>query len=373
MQCSDALTLDAPKRTDEGYVIVRARAARTGVYQYTGREVDPTNAHGLRDKAIVNVLRDEHTVFDTAAAKSFIGKPVTDDHPSVAVNSANWRDYARGTVMGALRDGEYLAFDILLTDKATVDKVDAGKRELSNGYGAELEFGSFKAADGTFCDARQSKITGGNHVALVDRGRAGSECAIKDGFAVCDAITADKLSELKASLTTDGRNGTMPHTLMVDGLQVPNVSDEAKACIEKLQGQLRDGATSLADKDKQIGTLTGEKAALEQKVKDADTANEPAALDKRVADRSALISQAKAIVPNVTTDGQTDAQIRKAVVSAKLGDAASTMNDDAIGGAFALLAKDAKPASQTVQSLGSPAPTFTDNAAVRDLARAMQY
>jgi hypothetical protein len=34
---------------------------------------------------------------------------------------------------------------------------------------------------------RQTSING-NHVALVDRGRAGPECAIKDGFALCDAL-----------------------------------------------------------------------------------------------------------------------------------------------------------------------------------------
>src|SRR5690606_35580817 len=154
--------------------------------------------------------------------------PVTDDHPREAVTASNWRDHARGTIMGAIRDGEYLAFDLLLTDAATIAKVDAGKRELSNGYGAELEFGSFTAADGTVCQARQSKITGGNHVALVDAGRAGSECAIKDGFALCDAITADELTRLKASLAPS--TGDLPmKTLTIDGLKVPNVSDEAEA------------------------------------------------------------------------------------------------------------------------------------------------
>ena len=197
---SDALTLDAPRRTSDGYLAVRARASRTGVYQYSGREVDPDNAHGLRDQAVVNVLRDDATVFDEAAARSFIGKPVTDDHPNEPVTAANWRDHSRGTIMGALRDGDYLAFDLLLTDAATIAKVDAGKRELSNGYGASLAYGTFTAKDGTVCQARQEKITGGNHVALVDRGRAGSECAIKDGFAVCDRAP----HSIFDSLTTDG-------------------------------------------------------------------------------------------------------------------------------------------------------------------------
>jgi hypothetical protein len=57
---------------------------------------------------------------------------------------------------------------------------------LSNGYTSDLEFGDFTAPDGTKCQARQTSING-NHVALVD-GRAGPECAIKDGFALCDAL-----------------------------------------------------------------------------------------------------------------------------------------------------------------------------------------
>jgi hypothetical protein len=65
-------------------MVVRAKAARTGVYQYAGSEVDPKNEHGLRDQALVNVLRDDATVFDKKAVHSFIGKPVTVDHPREA-------------------------------------------------------------------------------------------------------------------------------------------------------------------------------------------------------------------------------------------------------------------------------------------------
>jgi hypothetical protein len=385
------------------------------------------------------VLRDENTVFDEKAARSFIGKPVTDDHPSAPVNASNWRDVARGMVMGAMRDGDYLAFDLLLTDATAIQKVDDGKRELSNGYAAELEFGDYVAPDGTPCQARQVSISG-NHVALVDRGRAGSKCRIADA-AICDAAAADiakdllmllndgsepygdveyadpgyqsdkkkrypidteehiraawnyvhkkenadkyssaDLAKIKArivaawkakidedgppSATHDGRtysgdsddnknspsnngDGRMPHTLIIDGLQVADVSDQAKAAIEKLQGQI----TSLTDAKNaaeakvgeltaQVSTKDGEIAALTQKVKDA--ALSPAQLEKLVADRSALIAQAKAVAPNIVTDGKTEAEIRKAVVDAKLGDGAKSLDDKAIEGAFAVLVKDVK-------------------------------
>lgn len=377
MQFRDALTLDAPRRTKDGFLAVRARAARTGVYEYSGRDVDPDNQHGLRDQATVKVLRDEATVFDTAAVRSFIGKPVTDNHPTEAVTSQNWRDHARGTIMGALREGEYLAFDLLLTDAATISKVDAGKRELSNGYGAELEFGDFKAADGTVCHARQSKITGGNHVALVDRGRAGSECAIKDGFAVCDAITASELERLKASFT-DRSTGDIPmKTLTIDGLRVPNVSDEAEAAITKLQGQLDAAATAKTAAETQVATLTTDKATLEAKVTTleqqvADAKLSPQQLRDAAKAYSLVVDKAKALGVTVS-DEMDEPAVMKAVVNAKLGDAAKDWTDVQVAASFATLTKDAKTTDSAIVNI-NPALNVgdaqTNYVSARDKAKA---
>ncbi|WP_422057717.1 DUF2213 domain-containing protein [Sphingomonas sp.] len=364
MLFADALTLDAPRRTRDGYLAVRAKVARTGVYQYTGREVDPDNAHGLRDRAIVNVLRDEATVFDKAAVHSFIGKPITDNHPREVVTADNWRNHARGTIMGALRDGEALAFDLLLTDASAIAAVDSGKRELSNGYAAELEFGDFRAADGTPCQARQSKITGGNHVALVDRGRAGPECRIADAFALCDANpqAVARLSQAKEDRVK---------VTNLDGLSV-NLTDASavEQAITTLDGKLSKAAADLADANGKFATLTGEKAVLESKLKDAEAKIAPGALDKLVADRAALVAKAKSIKPDLVTDGKTDAEIRKDA----LGAVADGLDDAAVAGAFAYATKDAKTESDRVQSLGTPrAVTTNDNASVRDFVRTGRY
>ncbi|WP_439538691.1 DUF2213 domain-containing protein [Sphingomonas sp.] len=377
VQFCDALTLDAPRRLSDGYLAVRARAARTGVYQYTGREVDPDNTHGLRDKAIVNVLRDENTVFDAAAVRSFIGKPVTDDHPHEAVNAANWRDYARGTIMGAMRDGEYLAFDLLLTDSTAIAKVDAGKRELSNGYGAELEFGNFRAPCGTLCDARQSKITGGNHVALVKDGRAGSECAIKDGFAVCDAITADQLAMLAASTPPSGDKPMK--TLTIDGLKVPNVSDEAEAAINKLTADKVAAAAALkAAEDKTVADAASivakdaEIADLKAKLEAA--AITPAKLADAAREYADVQAKAKALGVSFAADADTVA-IKKAVVEAKMGDAAKAYTADHVAIAFDALTKDAKveqvPTNDAFRGLRTV--NTNDNAAARDFVRTARY
>lgn len=351
MLFADQLTLDAPRRVNGGFLAVRAKAARTGVYQYGGAEVDPQNRHGLRDTAIVHVLRDERTVFDNAAARSFIGKPVTDDHPASAVTADNWRDHARGTIMGAMREGDYLAFDLLLTDAEAIRKVDAGKRELSNGYSAELEFGDFTAADGTKCQARQTSITG-NHVALVDRGRAGSECSIKDGFAVCDALPSNVLDSLT-------KTEKPVKTMLIDGLTVDvSNADTAMATITTLIAA-RDAATgkvagleakAVADaatvvaKDAEIVKLTADLAAAK-----------PTLQQLRDAGKQFAVIEGKAKAMGVTvTDAMDEGAIMKAVVDKAMGDKAKNYTADNIATAFDVLTKDAKVADAIVQPLGSP-------------------
>lgn len=372
MQFCDALQIGQPRRTKEGYLAVRARSARTGVYQYAGRQVDPENKHGLRDEASVNVLRDEATVFDKRAAQTFVGKPITVDHPAEPVTAANWKDHARGAIMGALRDGDYLAFDLLLMDAAAIADVEAGKRELSNGYAAELEFGDFEAPDGTKCPVRQATITDGNHIAIVAAGRAGPECRISDGgnhlFETCDAATvilADQPTEIEK----------MPHTLTIDGLQVPNVSDEAKAAIEKLQGQVRDEKKARETADASVATLTTEKAALdakvvtlEQQVKDAEVT--PARLQQLADERAKVIAAAQEIKPGLSVDGKTIDQIRKDAVTARLGDKAEGWSDAQIAASFASLGKAGT--TDAILPIGQPA-TLGDGSAVRNLARQMQY
>lgn len=353
MKFQDALTLDAPKRTKDGYLVVRARAARSGVYDYAGFEIDPDNAHGLRDRASVNVLRDEATVFDGGAAQSFIGKPITDNHPTEAVTADNWKRYARGTVMGAMRDGEYLAFDLMLTDADAIKAVDGGKRELSNGYEAELEFGDFTAHDGTKCQARQKSIRG-NHVALVDKGRAGPECRIKDSFAVCDANPA-ALEQLSKNKET-----TVSEVITMDGLPVDLGNPAAvKAALVKVEDRAAKAEQVAADAKTDHSEATGKIAVLEKELADAKAASEPAAIEAAVTARAALIADAKKVDPDAETDGLLPEEIKKRAMKKKLGDSVDAMDAATINGAFLMAVKtaDAKPVDGLAKAISDAAPT----------------
>jgi hypothetical protein len=115
-------------------------------------------------------------------------------------------------------------------------------------------------------------------------------------------------------------------TILVDGLQVVT-TDAGAAAIEKLQNQLKAVNDSLTKKEAEVATLTTTHTDAIVK-KDAEIATLKAsvvtgdALDKMIVARGKLIGDAKRIVADVATDGKSDAEIRKATVTKKLGDAA---------------------------------------------------
>lgn len=327
MQLADRLILDAPRRTSDGYLAVRAKAARVGIYDYLASEVSAPDKFKATDT--VKIYRDADEVFAKDAVSSFIGRPITNDHPTQAVTSANWRDHARGTVMGAMRDGDYLAFDLVLMDQAAIAAVDAGKRELSNGYQCQLDWTPGTTPDGQHYDARQTSIRG-NHVALVDAGRAGPNCAIKDGerFALCDSNPA--------ALADFTKEHIFMSTITIDGLPV-NLGDEAavRAVIAKKDEAIASANTALADAkaehDKAMAAKDAEIDDLKSKAVDQ------AQIDKLADAKAAVVADAKKLVGDKLGDmaGKSVADVRKAALAIKLGDAAiADKSDDYISARF---------------------------------------
>ena len=162
--------------TPEGYLLCRGAAlARTGVMRYLAEDVDPEIMEGSNSREAL-LYRDDGEVFDREAMASFEGKPFTLDHPEDDVDPENWQELARGVVMNVRRgegfESDLLLADILITDAEAIEAVEKGLVELSCGYDSRLE----KIRPGV---GRQTHIRG-NHVALVERGRAGGRCRIND-------------------------------------------------------------------------------------------------------------------------------------------------------------------------------------------------
>ena len=160
--------------TGEGFLICRnVPISRTGDQEYLGWEIGIPGAGGGQ---IVTVHRPPEEVFSTAALASFEGKPVTNDHPPVLIGPDDVKTYEMGHAQNVRRgDGEweeYTLADLHIHDRELIDAVQSGKREISCGYECE----NVPNGDGTYT---QRNIRG-NHVAVVERGRAGKRAAILD-------------------------------------------------------------------------------------------------------------------------------------------------------------------------------------------------
>ncbi len=333
MQFTDAVTVSGTRRTADGYLIAEAKSVRTGIQLYSGDEV------GNPSMPIVRVYRPADQVFADASLQSFTHAPVTMNHPDEAVTADNWKNLAVGEVStAAKKDGEWVHLPLILKDAAAITSVESGKRELSAGYTCELVWGDGVTPDGQQFDATQTNIKI-NHLAIVDRARAGSQARIGDGASWGAApFTPDHNPKKETIMTLK--------TVTVDGIPV-EVTDQGAVVIGTLQSRLADANTkaekaeaahtaALAAKDAELAKKDAELDAVKAKVlSDAD-------LDKRVQDRADLITVAKAIAEDVKTEGLSDAAIRKAVVVAKIGDAAIAGKSEAyIDARFDHLVEDA--------------------------------
>ncbi len=167
--------------TGEGFLICRnAPIARTGTQEYLGREI---GLDGADSERLVTVYRSPEEVFSDAALASFEGKPATNDHPPDLIGPDDVAVYEKGHAQNIRRGSgewaDYILADLHIHDRELIDAVQNGKREISCGYTCEY----VENADGTY----SQKNIRGNHIAVVDRGRAGKRAAILDSDTVSKA------------------------------------------------------------------------------------------------------------------------------------------------------------------------------------------
>lgn len=162
--------------TPEGYLICHdVPLARIGAMEYLAGEL---HMPGPAER-IIRVNRYEDEVFAPAAMASFEGKDVTAGHPPENLTAETYAAYSKGHVENVRQEGDFLLGDLHIKDPLLRSDVENGiVREVSAGYTAEF------VPDGK--DWQQINIRG-NHVAVVPRGRAGHDVAIKD-----TALSAEK-------------------------------------------------------------------------------------------------------------------------------------------------------------------------------------
>lgn len=178
-------------RTPEGFLVCSdAVLARTGEQVYAPGETPIDNGDDM-----VVIEREPDEVFRPETIASAAGKPFCDEHPSDDVTPANYRDLARGHILnphqGAGDQSDLLLGDLVVTDPDIIAELESedGRRELSCGYDADYEE--------TGAGRGKQKNIVINHVALVESGRCGARCSIRDrSIPERRAKMANKVSDL---------------------------------------------------------------------------------------------------------------------------------------------------------------------------------
>ncbi|MDE9455818.1 DUF2213 domain-containing protein [Xenorhabdus bovienii] len=274
--------------------------ARTGTQLYADFELPDLKPD--TDGEVV-VERSPEEVFSEATLASFEGMTVTIKHPEdthgniVFVDPDNWRDLAHGHVQN-IRRGEGAQSDLMLADLVIKDTdaiaaIDTGFDEVSSGYDAQYR----QIAPGK---AEQYQITG-NHVALVQDGRAGTRCSIGDSMSNTaqkwfkrlktavktkdSAAMEEALNNAPESVTGDEGAGELPKAININispqqplpnkdpempkggtaDEQIPEWAKKLIADVEALKGKTGDNGTDPKEKDKPTGD-DDEKDEKEEKI-----------------------------------------------------------------------------------------------------------
>lgn len=323
----------------DGFLRDSPIVARTGIYIYTNP-----------DGTVRREYRPPDEVFNQDSLVSFMGKPITVDHPKVGrVNSKTARKLAIGTILstGYMKDSTNVGCDVVIHTPEAI----GNRRELSLGYRVDLEEVQGVTPDGEPYDAIQHNIRV-NHLAVVQKARAGYKARLNMDGDECIESEEPIMSKIKIdSAEFEVDQAVASH---IDSLSAKCDVAEAKAAaattkLDTITAEVTALKADAADKQSKLDAMTAERDALKTKV-DAAEADKKEAVEKAVENTKKEIKE-KAELEDACkkakvekTDGMDNKAMKIAVIKAVRGDSfnADGKSDSYIDAAFDFAMEDLK-------------------------------
>lgn len=237
--------------------------ARVGVFPYR-----TVNDDVVMEAKLPTELLSDSTV------ESANNKPITDGHPTELVTADNSKELMKGfTAENAHVDGDMVKVDMTITDADLIKEIGNGKEELSIGFKTEVVpvQGEYQ---GVHYDSVQKNIQI-NHIAVVDKGRAGHSVRITGDSA--EMVIKDKGESMETTkVMLDGANVTVA---LADADQVAKSNTD----LASLKKQLADAQAKVKELQDQINKVQGKADTADEMKKKADEAQAKAdAADKQI-------------------------------------------------------------------------------------------
>lgn len=245
VQRFDSLPLDATYFTDEGYLVDHPIVTSVGIFVYH-------NPDGSERRE----LRLPEEVFAEKSLASYKGKPIIVTHDAGYVDTDNVKEESIGTILSeGYRDGDDVRAEIIIHDTDSLKKYKM--RELSCGYNLRLDE-TPGVWEGQPYDAIQRDIEI-NHLALVDKARAGEQARLNIDGQGHDCMKGEKLNMENTTKRTDGAPTPEELAAAVEAFK--------KRRAER-SGAAADGGITAEPPAQTAGAAEGEQPDAVQQVKD---------------------------------------------------------------------------------------------------------
>ena len=297
------------QRTHDGFLQGRAAVTNIGVFPYP-----------QADGTVRFELRHPDEVFDPESIKTLDGKPLTNDHPLEGVKPTTSKNLQVGSISAPGADPYRVYANVSITDADAIKDVDAGKCALSCGYTCELD-----ASPGTWMGVAYTHIQRKiryNHVALVDKGRAGDDAILrKDGVTSFQNTTPSKGVHMRKIRLGNGVEAEADEFVIQALDAAKDKAKKAEKDKEEAEKESKDAKACSDASKKELDKAKGELDAAKEKVKDLESKmKEKDEEDKKgdkfdaaVTSRIALLTSARALGVECK-DSDSELAIKTAVV-----------------------------------------------------------
>lgn len=223
---------------------------KVGVFPYLGKQISAD----CEPNKVYMVLRPKEELFRKETLDSLKLLPLVNEHTMLGKDFTPAEEKGVEGILGeqVVHDNDTIYTDIKIFSEDMKDKISNGKKELSLGY-----FCTYDKQTGTYKGQRydyvQKNIVG-NHLALVDKGRMGSDVRVYDkAIEVNKVFCCDSLEDIDIEKMEYKNNKEEKKKMAEEKKQVETIDEDKRKLIDEIGGMCKEAGMT----EEQIRTIIG--------------------------------------------------------------------------------------------------------------------
>lgn len=210
---------------------------KVGVFPYLGKQI----SQDCEPNKVYYVLRPKEELFRKETLDSLKLLPLVNEHTMLGKDFTPAEEKGVEGILGeqVVHDTDTIYTDIKIFSEDMKDKISNGKKELSLGY-----FCTYDKQEGTYNGQRYDYVQKniiGNHLALVDKGRMGSDVRVYDkAIEVNKVFCCDSLKDIDIEKMEYKKNNEEKKEMADKKKQVETIDEDKRKLIDEIGGMLKD-------------------------------------------------------------------------------------------------------------------------------------